>query len=311
MAQRTLDSAFWDDEKVAALSFPERLLYACMFTDASLSDDFGRLPAHPRVLRKHAFGYDDGVTVEQVYEWRNAILSKMGKSLILYQVDGQDYIQLVNFQKWQQLRYRRKSNIPAPDAPGAVLLNISENFGNLPEPCANFPLSSVELSSVESGGGGEAQGQEAPTAPAPAPTPAAPPTTREQRTARAFELVREAGVRLNALMADQYCDLLDECGDDFALFEESIADAIAAGAEPVPKYLRSTIDRCRRERCRPGQWAGARRPGHSNGARASPRASAPKGGPPGSDDEIMPSGLTRRQERLNRNALAGMEVPDG
>ncbi len=50
-----------------------------------------------------------------------------------------------------------------------------------------------------------------------------------------------------------------------------------------------------------------------NGSRASPRPSPPRGGPPGSDDEIMPSGLTRRQERLNRNAMAGMgvEVPDG
>ncbi len=48
-----------------------------------------------------------------------------------------------------------------------------------------------------------------------------------------------------------------------------------------------------------------------NGSRASPRASPPHGGPPGSDDEVMPSGLTRRQERLNRNAIAGTEVSHG
>jgi len=120
---------------------------------------------------------------------------------------------------------------------------------------------------------------------------------------RLFELVRASGVELNSLMAEQYLDLMDECESDFRLLEEAFADAAGAGRTPTPKYLRSIVDRCAREHCRPGQWAAGKRPS-SNGARASP----PRGGPPGSDDEIMPSGLTRRQERLN--AIAQAEIAE-
>jgi len=115
MAQRTLNSAFWDDEDVAKLGFAERLLFACMFTDDSLSDDWGCLPANPRTLRKHAFGYDDHVTVDQVREWLANIVATC-RNVLPYTANGQDYLYLRNFAKWQGLKYHRKSNIPRPPA---------------------------------------------------------------------------------------------------------------------------------------------------------------------------------------------------
>jgi hypothetical protein len=146
MAQRTLDSAFWDDEDVASLTRDQRLLLICMFTDASLSDDFGCLQANPKTLKKHAFGYDDDVTTDQVLEWRNAIIAKC-KNVKLYTSDDQEYIQLVKFQQWQQLRYHRKSNTPKPT--NITHTEIAENCGNLQKTDGNFPLCSVEYNSVE------------------------------------------------------------------------------------------------------------------------------------------------------------------
>ena len=171
MAQRTLDSSFWDDEDVANLSMAERLLLICMFTDVSLSDDFGCLPANPKTLRKHAFGYDDDVTSGQVAGWRDNILAKCS-NVILYQVDGQEYIFLKKFEQWQQLRYHRKSNTPKPqghtfptddilderipDQPEpeptpAPLQEIAESSRNVSQDSEKFPLCSVELNRDELG----------------------------------------------------------------------------------------------------------------------------------------------------------------
>lgn len=166
MAQRTLDSSFWDDEDVARLSFGERLLLMCMITDVSLSDDYGNLPASARTLKKHAFGYDDDVTVAQVEKWRDAILAKC-RNVKLYKVGGQEYITLLKFQQWQELRYQRKTQIPPP--PGTIASQViepepviekvdevsenpqevSENSGNVSKNSAKFPLCSVVLSSEE------------------------------------------------------------------------------------------------------------------------------------------------------------------
>jgi len=153
MAQRTLDSSFWDDEDIASLSFGERLLFICMFTDASLSDDYGRLLANPKTLKKHAFGYDDDVTTDQVRQWRNSILSKC-RNVVLYEIEGQEYIYLRKFQQYQKLRFQRKSNIPEPTQESIVnnsvpLQEITGNCGNLPKSDAKFPLCSVALNSVE------------------------------------------------------------------------------------------------------------------------------------------------------------------
>ena len=171
MAQRTLDSSFWDDEDVARLSFGERLLLMCMITDVSLSDDYGNLPASARTLKKHAFGYDDDVTVEQVEKWRESILAKC-RNVKLYKVGGQEYITLLKFQQWQELRYQRKTQIPPPPATITTQVTkpeqvnekveevsedsqkVSENSGNVSKNCEKFPLCSVVLSSEELGSEG-------------------------------------------------------------------------------------------------------------------------------------------------------------
>lgn len=144
MAQRLLDAAFWDDEDIARLSLPARLLFICMITDSSLSDDYGCLPASSRTLRKHAFGYDDDISITQVGQWRDEILQTC-RNVVRYENNGQEYLYLAKFAVWQKLRYQRASNIPKPADEDS---HISENFGKFPKHCANFPLDRVELDSV-------------------------------------------------------------------------------------------------------------------------------------------------------------------
>lgn len=172
MARRILDTAFWDDTAVAALSYPERLLLICMITDEALSNDYGWLPAHPALLKKHAFGYDN-CAVSEVEAWRNAILENC-KSVKLYNVNGQDYIDLTKFPKWQKIRYKRKTHLPAPpwwhtETPETPIpehsRNAAESSSNSPQdtessrPTVTKPsLGSVGLSS--DGQGREGLGSE-------------------------------------------------------------------------------------------------------------------------------------------------------
>ena len=165
MARRILDTAFWDDTDVAELDYPERLLLICMITDESLSNDYGWLPAHPKVLKKHAFGYDT-CSVAEVEVWRDAIFEKC-KNVKLYSVNGQDYIDLMKFPEWQKIRYKRKTHLPAPpwyeddDIP-ADSRNSAETSSTeaqesekVPTTVTDPPLGRVVLGSVEKGSVGK------------------------------------------------------------------------------------------------------------------------------------------------------------
>jgi len=139
MARRILDTAFWDDTDVAALSYPERLLLICMITDEALSNDYGWLPAHSALLKKHAFGYDN-CTVSEVEAWRDAILEKC-KNVKLYVVNDQEYIDLIKFPEWQKIRYKRKTHLPPPpwwgeETPDTLIPETSRNSA---ETSRNFP----------------------------------------------------------------------------------------------------------------------------------------------------------------------------
>lgn len=143
MARRLLDSAFWDDPDVARLSMAERLLFVCMITDSSLSDDYGVLPASPAILKKHAFGYD-ACTVEEVCQWRDNLLATC-PNVILFEHHGQEFIYLRNFEKWQNMKYRRQSNYPKPPL---ELQEISETSENIPETSENISPDSANISHV-------------------------------------------------------------------------------------------------------------------------------------------------------------------
>lgn len=142
---RIIDSGFFDDLDVAGLSRDERLLMVAIVSRCA--DDYGRLVAHPAYLRKQAFGYDEDLSIEDVAMMRAHILEHC-KNVVIYTVNGQDYIYLSNFAKYQKIRYHVDSKLPPP--PATVAENsreISEISHESSENVApHFP--SVELSSV-------------------------------------------------------------------------------------------------------------------------------------------------------------------
>lgn len=122
---RVIDPRFFDDLNIAALTRDERLLVVAMVV--ACADDYGRLVAAPAYLRKQAFGYDEEVSIERVGEMREHIFEKC-KNIRLYQVDGQEYIRLCNWENYQKIRYKVPSQLPpSPWEPCESDEELSEN----------------------------------------------------------------------------------------------------------------------------------------------------------------------------------------
>lgn len=111
--KRSLDPGFWDDPDIARLQPLDRLLCVGII---SLSDDWGNLLADEFYLKKKLFGYDD-ISLEEVAAMRDRIFEQC-RNFIRYEVDGQTYVHLANWEKHQILRYRAHPSWPL--APGQV-----------------------------------------------------------------------------------------------------------------------------------------------------------------------------------------------
>jgi hypothetical protein len=88
-------------------------------------DDYGRLDARPQILRAKCFPLKiDKIKEKDVEKW---IVSLVRENLIiLYQVDGREYLQLVTWTDHQQVR-AKKSKFPAPDEEGSQLITFDNN----------------------------------------------------------------------------------------------------------------------------------------------------------------------------------------
>lgn len=173
---RVIASAFFDDLRIAELTRDERLLVVAMVV--ACADDYGRLIAAPAYLRKQAFGYDEDVSIDQVAEMRGHILGKC-QNIKVYQVNGQEYIRLCNWEKFQKIRYKVPSKLPPPpwesrDIDGDLPSNSQESNDNLPLDSPRAGQGRVEKSRV---GKGRAEQEPAPpsadalAAPFPDPEP--------------------------------------------------------------------------------------------------------------------------------------------
>jgi DnaD/phage-associated family protein len=114
-------------EKVNNLSLFGRLLYTWMIPH---TDDFGRMPGSPAKVRALVVPMGDE-TVKDV----ETALSDMSKRNLIhwYEVEGDRYIQIVNFDEHQQgLHKRTKSKFPDPPDDSQPMLEVSENFPGIP-----------------------------------------------------------------------------------------------------------------------------------------------------------------------------------
>lgn len=114
-------------EKVNGLSLFGRLLYTWMIPH---TDDFGRMTGSPAKVRALVVPMADETTsdVEQ------ALQDMENRGLIKwYEVDGEKFIQIINFDQHQQgLHKRTKSKFPDPPSNDDEIPGSSGNFNNIP-----------------------------------------------------------------------------------------------------------------------------------------------------------------------------------
>jgi len=110
---RYLKPDFFKDEDLARLPIETRLFFAGMW---GLADKAGRLEDRPLRLKVEIYPYDE-VNVDECLKQLSKPKSGSGKPFIVrYQVDGQGYIQIINWFKHQKPhKTEKESTIPHPN----------------------------------------------------------------------------------------------------------------------------------------------------------------------------------------------------
>lgn len=106
--KRMIDPRIWDSEQVMRLNPVAFKVYVYTI---SAADDHGKLPVCFEMLASRVFPFN-GVNVEQV---RDAVIEmdKIGL-IILYVVDGKDFIKHPNWTKYQKIDHPSESSVPDP-----------------------------------------------------------------------------------------------------------------------------------------------------------------------------------------------------
>jgi hypothetical protein len=105
-----IDTSLFQNEKFTRMPLGARMLQIGIITHA---DDQGRAKANPSFLRMQIFPDDEDVTNADVQKWLG-LMVKNG-TVMLYTVDEKQYVQLLNWWKYQSLQYAAPSQFPRPD----------------------------------------------------------------------------------------------------------------------------------------------------------------------------------------------------
>jgi hypothetical protein len=128
--KRMIDPSIWADEDFASLSYEAMVMFIGMISNA---DDEGRLPGNPLFLASSILPFKgiDLITAKQI---RSEVLTKM-KSLIMYVVDGKEYLE---FKKWKQYQAINRptaskypSSEPKNDTHGGLMEDSLNPHGGL------------------------------------------------------------------------------------------------------------------------------------------------------------------------------------
>lgn len=106
-----INPSIWQDENFGKLSHLARLLFVGLFSNA---DDEGKIRANESYIRSTIFMYDE-ITLADVRQAVDEVSDKM-KTVDLYEVNGNRYIQLKKWNDYQKQREERmqKSVLPSP-----------------------------------------------------------------------------------------------------------------------------------------------------------------------------------------------------
>lgn len=139
MVRRMINAELFRNVDLGDCDPTTRLLYIGMIVNA---DDEGRMRAHPKYLKAAIFPFDLLVDAAMV-QMREALVKR--KMIVLYEVDGIEYLQHPKWEKWQILRKDRvkSSDCPSPRTQAATICqpsdNQNDNSGCLTEPNPTEP----------------------------------------------------------------------------------------------------------------------------------------------------------------------------
>lgn len=112
--QRFIHPEFWTDPSIGQLRPLERLFFIGCFSNA---DDEGRLLGNPAFLRSTVFPYDD-ISLEEIITVRDRVVAQC-RNLVLYVVDGVEYLAFTKWTEYQKPKYPKPSKLPPPPSPKA------------------------------------------------------------------------------------------------------------------------------------------------------------------------------------------------
>lgn len=106
---RSIKPTFWTDEKLAELAREARLTFIGLIS--AMADDYGRLRGSPRLVRGSVYPMDDDITARDV----EAHLAQLEGAGVIrrYAVNGEQYIEIVNWAKHQKIDRPSDSLLPA------------------------------------------------------------------------------------------------------------------------------------------------------------------------------------------------------
>lgn len=118
---RTIKPEFPQSQSMGRVSRDARLLFILLWT---LADDSGRTRAASRMLASLLYPYDDDAP-KLISGWL-AELSGVG-AVVLYSVDGDDYLEICNWLKHQKIDKPSKSKFPPFDESSRILASPREH----------------------------------------------------------------------------------------------------------------------------------------------------------------------------------------
>lgn len=131
-----IDPMIWQDEEFGSLTSGAKILFIGLFSNA---DDEGRIRANPAYLKSSIFMYDD-ITPAIVKTKRDEVVEKMS-SVVFYEIDGKEYIQLKN---WNEFQKQHKDRITPSTLP-PYIEDVTDNVGQVTD---NVGVDKVRLVKV-------------------------------------------------------------------------------------------------------------------------------------------------------------------
>ena len=128
--KRQISPEFWHDPKINKLCRDARLMFIGLVSNAN---DYGKLRGTPSTIRSKVFPEDD-IKIEQIEEWLNGLSAL--KLILRYNIGGENYVYIVNWNKHQSVSHPQKDEFPEPPKDLLKSLTGKESSGMVLEQLA-------------------------------------------------------------------------------------------------------------------------------------------------------------------------------